>query len=97
MRDRVHPHAASSGQLGRLPRTRDRGAAHSFVDPRVSPLTNCFWRAKKTISVGIATRMEPAAIRLLFVKNSPWRLFRADVIGYFAPVFMRIRAQKKSL
>ena len=31
------------------------------------------------------------------MKNWPFRLFRPDVIGYFAPVRMRIRAQKKSL
>src|SRR5258705_13921289 len=46
---------------------------------------------------GMHTSIAPAAIRLLFVKNSPDRLLRAVVIGRFAPVSMRNRAQKKSL
>src|SRR6266852_8245583 len=46
---------------------------------------------------GMHTSIAPAAIRLLFVKNSPCRLLKAEVIGRFEPVSMRNRAQKKSL
>ncbi len=62
----VHRHATDAGELGRLPGRRAAGARdrHPFVEPRVSPLMNCFWRAKKTISVGSATMIDPAARRL---------------------------------
>ena len=51
----------------------DARGAHSLLAPRVRPLMNCRCsRAKMTI-VGITTRIEAAAIRLLFVKNCPWR------------------------
>ena len=35
-----------------------------LVDPSVRPLMNCFWSAKKTMSVGMATSTAPAASRL---------------------------------
>ena len=38
-----------------------------------------------------------AASRFWSVKNAPWRLFSADVIGRLSPVFIRTSAQKKSL
>jgi len=31
------------------------------------------------------------------VKNEPWKLLRAEVIGRLSPVFIRTSAQKKSL
>jgi hypothetical protein len=40
---------------------------------------------------------EPAASRLLSVKNSPRRLFSAEVIGRLSPVFISTSAQRKSL
>ena len=43
---------------------------------------NCFWSTKNTMSVGRATRIAPAATRLLSTKNWPLRLFSADVIGH---------------
>ena len=58
---------------------------------------NCFCSAMNTTIVGIATSSAPAASRLLFVKNWPWRLLSADVIGRRSPLFISIRAQKKSL
>jgi hypothetical protein len=51
----------------------------------------------KTTTVGIAVISAPAASRLLSVKNSPWRLFSAAVIGRFEPFWIRISAQRKSL
>ena len=52
-----------------------------LVDPRVRPETNCLWSTKNTISTGSATITDPAATRLVSVKNWPRRLFRALVIG----------------
>ena len=52
---------------------------------------------KKTIRVGIAASRAPAAIRLLSVKNTPWRFFSAAVTGNLSPVGISTRAQKKSL
>jgi hypothetical protein len=37
--------------------------------PRVSPETNCFWRAKNTTRVGTATMSAAAEMRLLLMKN----------------------------
>ena len=59
--------------------------------------TNCFCSTKKTTSVGSATMTEPAASRLLSVKNWPRRLFSALVIGHLSPVLHQHDAQKKSL
>ena len=45
--------------------------------PRVRPETNCFCSTKNTISTGSATMIDPAATRLVSVKNCPRRLFSA--------------------
>ena len=58
---------------------------------------NCFWAAKKTIIVGSATMIAPAAIRLLSTKKLPLRLLSADVIGMRSLLFISSSAQKKSL
>ncbi len=50
-----------------------------------------------TTSVGMATIIEPAAMRLSFVKNCPPRLASDDVIGRSRPWFSSSTAQKKSL
>ena len=47
--------------------------------------------------VGTATIKDMAASTFWSVKNAPWKLFRAEVIGRLLPVFIRISAQKKSL
>ncbi len=59
--------------------------AHPLVAPSVRPETNCFCSRKKTIRVGIATTTDPAATRLLSVKNCPRRLFSELVIGNLFP------------
>ena len=74
-----------------------RASRQPFVDPRVSPDTNCFCRTKKTISTGSATMTEPAATRLVSVKNCPRRLFSALVMGNLSPREINTVAQKNSL
>ena len=65
--------------------------------PIVRPPTNCFCRTKKTMRVGMAAIIAPAASRLTSVKYSPLRLFRAAVIGRFEPVLISTSAHRKSL
>jgi hypothetical protein len=48
-------------------------------------------------TVGRATSREPAATRLLSVKNWPCRLLSDEVIGRLSPVTISTSAQKKSL
>ena len=57
----------------------------------------CRWSTAKTISVGSAASIAPAAIRLLSVKKTPWRLFSADVIGRLSPDWISATAHRKSL
>jgi len=45
------------------------GEDYPFVAPNVRPETNCFWSAKNTTSTGSATMTDPAATRLVSVKN----------------------------
>ena len=67
------------------PRMHGDGGRHPLVDPRVSPETNCFCSTKNTISTGRATMIDPAATRLVSVKNWPRRLFSALVTGNLSP------------
>ena len=49
------------------------------------------------MSGGRATIIDPAATRLLSVKNSPRRLFSELVIGNLSPLWSSTVAQKNSL
>ena len=50
-----------------------------------------------TKTVGTATMIDIAASTFWSVKNAPWKLLSAAVIGRRSPVFNNSRPQKKSL
>ncbi len=68
-----------------------------MVEPTVRPETNCLRRTIKTMRVGSAATIAPAAKRLKSVTNSPCRRASAEVIGRFESDFIKTNAQKKSL
>ncbi len=51
--------------------------------PTSSPETNCFWKMKNTIAVGMAAMIDPAATTFHWLTNPPCR-FRTPVIRLHA-------------
>ena len=68
--------------LARVERRPDpTGSFCYLLAPTSRPETKCFWKAKKTIAVGIAAISAPAATTFHELTNPPCRFSRAAVMG----------------